>query len=68
MPLVLCSVIEHGSETEWDSVWNIIISNGLGDETWQSIKALSCTKQPNIMNVNLQISIKMPPIQSTLEY
>lgn len=58
-PSVLCSVVEHGSETEWDSVWKIITSDVLGGQTWRSVKALGCTKQPSLIKVNDQFSIEL---------
>lgn len=64
-PLVFCSVIEHGSEDEWNFVWNIVKSTDPGfediDKLIEYLKmfdALGCSKQTHIIKVRSRIQFE----------
>lgn len=51
-PVVYCSVVEHGSDAEWNFLWNKYKSSNTASEKEVILKALGCTKQTNLLKVN----------------
>ena len=48
---VYCSVIEHGSETEWNFLWNKFKIATDAIEKMTILEALGCTKQTDLLKV-----------------
>lgn len=51
--MVYCSVVQHGTETEWNFLWNKFKSTSVVEEQEEILKALGCTKRADLITVKL---------------
>lgn len=49
--VVYCSVIENGSDEEWNFLWNKFKSTNLDDERKITLNALGCVRRVDLMKV-----------------
>lgn len=59
---VYCSAIEHGTEEEWNFLWNRYKSTNLAAEKRTMLNALGCTKKINLLKVKLKQENTIPYI------